>query len=593
MSLSWMQEAVVFLIAAVIAVPLFKRLGVGAVLGYLIAGMVIGPWLLGLVRDVDSILHFAELGVVLLLFVIGLELQPSRLWALRRPVFGLGTAQLLATGLILCGAGLAFGLSVTVALVVGLSLSLSSTALALQLLAERKQLTTQYGRASFAILLFQDLAAIPLLAILPLLAGGDQGWDWLGAVKAIAAMTGVIVIGRWVLRHYLRLAASADSHEVFVAATLLVVVGTALLMQQAGLSMALGSFLAGVLLADSEYRHELEADIEPFKGLLLGLFFIAVGMSVDLGLVAAQPLTILGLAAGLMAVKMLVLYALARLARHSHGSAVKLALFISQGGEFAFVLFGVAAGSDVLDKALSDTLIAVVSLSMAITPLLLSLNEKWLRIGQAAANPRAFDNIEPGEHRVIIAGFGRFGQMIARTLRMKKIPFTALEASFEQVDFVRKFGNKIYFGDASRLDLLRAARADLAEVFVLAIDDIEASVNTAAMVRKHYPHLKIYARARNRVHAYRLMDLGVDQVIRETLLSSLDLARGVLVGLGHSPTEAQEAVRRFRQHDDDLLARQHKIYKDEAQLIAATRQGAAELERLFEEDAGVAKRRVR
>ena len=593
MSLSWMQEAVVFLMAAVIAVPLFKRLGVGAVLGYLIAGMAIGPWLLGLVRDVDSILHFAELGVVLLLFVIGLELQPSRLWTLRRPVFGLGTAQLLATGLVLGGAGLAFGLPVTAALIVGLSLSLSSTALALQLLAERKQLTTQYGRASFAILLFQDLAAIPLLAILPLLAGGGPGWDWFGIVKAIAAMSGVIVIGRWVLRPYLRLAASADSHEVFVAATLLVVVGTALLMQQAGLSMALGSFLAGVLLADSEYRHELEADIEPFKGLLLGLFFIAVGMSVDLGLVAAQPWTILGLAAGLMAIKMLVLYALARLARHSHGAAVNLALFISQGGEFAFVLFGVAAGTNVLDKTLSDTLIAVVSLSMAITPLLVSLNEKWLRIGQAAAQSRAFDSIEPGEHRVIIAGFGRFGQMIARTLRMKKIPFTALEANFEQVDFVRKFGNKIYFGDASRLDLLRAARADLAEVFVLAIDDIEASVNTAAMVRKHYPHLKIYARARNRVHAYRLMDLGVDQVIRETLLSSLDLARGVLVGLGHSSSEAQEAVHRFRQHDENLLARQHKIYKDEAQLIAATRQGAAELERLFEEDASAGRRKDR
>jgi voltage-gated potassium channel Kch len=400
----------------------------------------------------------------------------------------------------------------------------------------------------------------------------------------VAVVLAVTLIGRWLLRPYLRLAASADSHEVFIAATLLVVVGTALLMQQAGLSMALGSFLAGVLLADSEYRHELEADIDPFKGLLLGLFFIAVGMSVDLRLVIQQPLTLLGLTLGLMAIKSLVLYVLARLARYSHGPAVNLALSISQGGEFAFVLFGVAAGARVLDQALSDKLIVVVSLSMALTPLLVALNETVFRIGRAAAEPREFDRIEPREHRVIIAGFGRFGQMIARTLRMKKIPFTALEASFEQVDFVRQYGNKIYFGDASRLDLLRAARADLAEIFVLAIDDMDASLRTAEMVKKHYPHLKIYARARNRVHAYRLMDVGVDKLIRETLLSSLELARDVLVGLGYSAAEADEAVRLFRQHDEDLLARQHKIHDDEAQIIATARQGAEELERLFGED---------
>jgi len=585
MNQSWMQEAVIFLAAAVIAVPLFTRLGLGAVVGYLSAGMLIGPWLLGLVSDVERILHVAELGVVLLLFVIGLELQPSRLWALRRPVFGLGGAQLLVTSLILGGAALLFGLPPVAALIVGLSMSLSSTALALKILAEKKQLTSQYGRASFAILLFQDLAAIPLLAVLPLLAGGmSQGWDWFGAAKVVAMVCVVIAAGHWLLRPYLRLAATANSHEVFIAATLLVVVGMALFMQQAGLSMALGSFLAGVLLADSEYRHELEADIEPFKGLLLGLFFIAVGMSVDLRLVAQQPLTIIGLTVGLMAVKALILYALARLNRCSHGSAVNLALYISQGGEFAFVLFGVAAGSNILDKTLADTLVVVVSLSMVVTPLLVSLNEKWLMIGHDVEQPRPFDPIEPREHRVIIAGFGRFGQMIGRTLRMKNIPFTALEASFEQVDFVRKFGNKIHFGDASRLDLLRAARTDLAEIFVLAIDDIDASVKTAAMVRKHYPHLKIYARARNRVHAYRLMDIGVDKLIRETLLSSLELARDIFVELGYSPAEAQETVQLFRQHDEKLLARQHKIHEDEAQLIAASKAGAEELERLFDED---------
>jgi len=583
--LSWVQEVVIFLAAAVIAVPLFTRLGLGSVVGYLSAGMLIGPWLLGLVSDVDEILHIAELGVVLLLFVIGLELQPSRLWALRRPVFGLGGAQLVVTSLILGGAALLFGLPPAAALVVGLSMSLSSTALALKILAEKKQLTSQYGRASFAVLLFQDLAAIPFLVALPLLGVGiSHGWDWFGAARVVAIVGAVVVAGHWLLRPYLRLAATANSHEVFVAATLLVVMGTALVMQQASLSMALGSFLAGVLLADSEYRHELEADIEPFKGLLLGLFFIAVGMSVDLRLVAQQPLTIVGLTAGLMTLKGLALYGLARLSRYSHGSAVNLALTISQGGEFAFVLFGVAAGSNILDRPLADTLVVVVSLSMVVTPLLVSLNEKWLKIGHDSAEARPFDEIEPRDHRVIIAGFGRFGQMIGRTLRVKNIPFTALESNFEQVDFVRKYGNKIHFGDASRLDLLRAARADLAEVFVLAIDDIEASVKTAAMVRKHYPHLRIYARARNRVHAYRLMDIGVDKLIRETLLSSLELARDILVELGHSPANAQETVRLFRQHDDKLLARQHKIHEDEAQLIAATKEGAEELERLFDED---------
>jgi glutathione-regulated potassium-efflux system ancillary protein KefC/glutathione-regulated potassium-efflux system protein KefB len=585
MNPSWMQQAVVFLAAAVVAVPLFTRLGVGAVLGYLAAGMVIGPWLLGFVSDVETILHFAELGVVLLLFVIGLELRPSRLWALRRPVFGLGTAQVVATALVLTGAGVAFGLPPTAAFMAGFSLSLSSTALVLQLLAEKNQLTTHHGRASFAVLLFQDLAALPLLAVFPLLGGGASAdTDWTGAAKAIAMLLAVIVIGRWLLRPYLRLAASARVHDIFIAATLLVPVGTAFLMAQVGLSMALGAFIAGVLLAESEFRHELEADIEPFKGLLLGLFFIAVGMSVDLGLVIERPLTLLGLTLGLIAIKAAVAYAIVRLARHPHATAVNMALYLSQGGEFAFILFGVAAGTGGLDKPLADMLTVVVSLSMAVTPLIVALNAKWLRIGEAA-EPPPFDPIDPQDHRVIIAGFGRFGQMIARTLRMKKIPFTALEASFEQVDFVRKFGNRIYFGDASRLDLLRAARADLAEVFVLAIDDVEVSMKTAEIVRKHYPHLRIYARARNRAHAYRLMDLGVDKVMRETFLSSVELARDVLVGLGHSTAEADEAARIFRRHDEELLARQHAIYEDEARLIAAARAGADELERLFEQDA--------
>jgi len=587
MTLSFVNQAVVFLGAAVIAVPLFKKLGMGAVLGYLVAGVVIGPWILGIINDADLILHFAEFGVVLLLFVLGLELRPTRLWELRHPIFGLGGAQVLVSGLALGVGGMALGLPTVKALVIGLVLSLSSTAFALQILAEKKQLTTHFGRASFAILLFQDLAAIPMLALIPMLAigGHNQEWSIGSAVFAVGIVVAVVVGGRWLLRPFLRLAASADNHEVFIAAALLVVVGTALLVQVAGLSMALGAFLAGVLLADSEYRHELEADIDPFKGLLLGLFFIAVGMTMNMGLLVDRPFVVLGLVVGLMLFKGVLLYALGRVFKLTHSAAVHLSLYISQGGEFAFVLFSTAAGAHVLDKELAELLIVVVSVSMAMTPLIILLNEKIFRFGMSQEQSRGFDSIEAREHRVIIAGFGRFGQMIARTLRMKKIPFTVLEASFEQVDFVRKFGNKIYFGDASRLDLLRAARADLAEVFVLAIDDIEASIKTAQMVRKHYPHLKIYARARNRMHAYRLMDVGVDRQIRETFLSSVELARDVLMAVGHSEAEANEAVRRFRQHDEALLKHQHTIHTDEAQLIASVRQGAEELERLFQEDA--------
>jgi len=588
--MTFLHEALVFLAAAVIAVPLSRRLGVGAVLGYLAAGLLIGPSVFGFVSDVGNILHFAELGVVLLLFVIGLELQPTRLWALRRSVFGLGGIQVLATALLLALAGIGFGLTPVTAIVAGTALSLSSTAFALQLLAEKNQLTTHHGRASFAILLFQDLAAIPLLAILPLLgAGAASGWNAVTGMKAAAAIVIVVGGGRWLLRPFLRFAASAANREVFLAAALLVVVGTALLMQQAGLSMALGSFLAGVLLADSEYRHELEADIEPFKGLLLGLFFIAVGMSANLGLVVRAPLTVLGLVVGLVAIKAAVLYAVARFSGQSRGAAFNLALYISQGGEFAFVLFGVAASVQIMDRALADLLVVVVSASMAVTPLLVMLNDKVFRIGCRTGTPREFDTIEARDHRVIIAGFGRVGQVVARVLRTQKIPFTALEANFEQVDFVRKFGSKIYFGDASRLDLLQAAGADKAEIFVLAIDDVEASLKTAQMVKTHYPHLTIYARARNRMHAYQLMDLGVPHIMRETFLSSLELARDVLLGLGQKAAEADTTAQRFRQHDEALLQQQQAFHHDEARLIASSRQARDELERLFEQDRAAVK----
>ena len=589
MTASWMEQAVVFLVAAVITVPLFSRLGLSAVLGYLAAGVAIGPWLLGLIREVEIILRFAELGVVLLLFVIGLELRPERLWALRRPALGFGSAQFFTTGLALSGAGLMLGFPPVAAVMIGFSLSLSSTALVLQLLAEKKQLTTFHGRTSFAVLLFQDLAALLLLVVFPFIGtvAIRQEAGWIEVVWAVGMVMAAIVAGRWLLRPFLRMAASARNNEIFIAATLLVAIGTAMLMELVGLSMALGAFLAGVLLAESEYRHELEAVINPFKGLLLGLFFIAVGMSVDVGLVIDRPLFIIGLTLGLVLIKITVVYVLARLARYGREPALNVALFISQGGEFAFVLFGVATVTGGLDAALADTLIAVVSLSMAITPLLVAANEYWRRLSKSAGTPPTplAGQSAAHDHRVIIAGFGRFGQVVARTLTMKHIPFTAIEASFEHADFLRTFGNCIYFGDASRLDILRTARADIAEIFVLAIDDVDTSVKTAEVIRRHYPHLKIYARARNRVHAYRLMDAGVDKLVRETHLSSIDLARDILIGLGHAPAEAAEAATAFRRHDEALLAQQHAVFQSEAQRIASARQGADELERLFEQDA--------
>jgi glutathione-regulated potassium-efflux system ancillary protein KefC/glutathione-regulated potassium-efflux system protein KefB len=556
------------------------------VLGYLAAGVIIGPWGLRLVAEVDNILHFAELGVVLLLFIIGLELQPSRLWVLRKSVFGLGGAQVLATGVVLGVAGLALGLPWPSALVMGLALAMSSTAFVLQVLAERNQLTTRHGRSTFAILLFQDLSVIPLLALVPLLgtAGAHRGDPWLSAALALAVIAAVVAGGRLLLRPVLHLIAQSRIQEIFTAAALLVVIGVSLLMSGVGLSMSLGAFLAGVLLADSEYRHELEANIQPFKGLLLGLFFISVGMSVDLGLIASRPALIVGAFLGLMALKAAVLWALARAAGHGEESARNLAIALCQGGEFAFVLFNLAAGHAVMERALVDLLIVVVSLSMAATPLALAGNDLLSRRLARARPQRPFDTFEQEAPRVIIAGFGRVGQIVGRILKLKRIAFTALDISPEQVQTVRRFGNKVHYGDASRLDLLTAAGASGAKLFVLAIDDVEASIRTARTVRRHFPDLTVYARARNRFHAHRLMDLGVELIERETFLGSLDLARQVLEAVGMAGWEAQQIVARFQAHDEQTLRRQHAVYHDETQLIQSARQAAEELQGLFESD---------
>ncbi len=582
-------EVAIFLGAAVLTVPLFRKLGLGSVLGYLFAGVVIGPWGFKLIGDIENVLHFAEFGVVLLLFVIGLELQPNRLWTLRKPVFGLGGAQVALTGAVIGIAAYGLGLGAPAAALVGVTLSLSSTALALQMLAEKHQLTTQHGRSSFAILLFQDLAVIPLLALVPLIGLKATGpMDSSGTIAGIGTVVILVVVvsgGRYILRYLLRIVAGTQIREVFTAMALLTVVGMALLMAWLGLSMALGAFLAGVLLADSEYRHALETDIEPFKGLLLGLFFIAVGMSLNVGVVIRDPGVIALLVLGLIAVKFAILFGLGRLFGLANASARSLAVAISQGGEFAFIILTVAVGGRIIEREVADLLIAVVTVSMAVTPLMFLLNETVLKRWLEKPAAREFDALPDEESPVIIAGFGRFGQIVARILRAKRIPFTALEINPEHVDFVRKFGNKVYYGDASRLDLLRTAKAETAAAFVLAIDDVEASLRTAETVRKHFPRLTIYARARNRKHAYQLMDLGVTVIRRETFLSSLDLAGSVLKGLGLSNSESQKIVETFEQHDEILLWAHYWHHNDENTMRALTKEGAEELEELLAQDA--------
>lgn len=583
-----LAQVAILLTAAVVAVSLFRLSRMSSILGFLAAGLIIGPWGLRLITDVTSILNASEFGVVLLLFVIGLELQPTRLWVMRRTVFGLGSAQVLCCGVVLGATAWWWGLPLMAACVVGFGLSLSSTPLVLQVLAERNQLKTQYGRAAFSILLFQDLAVLPVLAVLPLLSplqSARTGSPWFALVKLIAVIAIVTVGGRLVLRPALRVVARIRVTEVFTAAALLVVIGTALLVNEVGLSMALGAFLAGVVLADSEFRHELEADIEPFKGLLLGLFFIAVGMTANVGLILAQPLKVIAATALFMALKIVVVALVGRALGRARPAAWRMGFTLPAGGEFAFVLFALAARQRILDEGSAEFLVLVVTLSMMTAPLLLSVHDR-VRKALLAAGPQApFDNIDERDNRVIIAGFGRVGQIVSRVLRARHIKFTALDSNQTHVDFVRRFGNRIYYGDASRLDLLRAAGAESADLFVLAIDDMEASLRTAEIVHTYFPGLKVLARARNRQHAFALMDQKADYIVRETYGSSLELAEQVLIGLGDTPAVARAAVRKFRQHDERTLGEQYAFKEDEAKLISAARESAQQLERLFESDA--------
>jgi len=585
--MSVLAESLIFLIAAVICVSLSRRLGFGAVLGYLAAGIVIGPFGFSFVTDVDHILHFAELGVVFLLFLIGLELKPARLWIMRRLVFGLGTAQVLASAACITGVALLVGLDVQASIVVGLILALSSTAFVLQLLAEKKQLGSLHGRAAFSILLFQDLAAIPMIALLPFLGVGGTGADDVSTTRVIMTtlvLVAMIVGGRLLLRPILRVVANSEIPEIFTATALLVVISAALLMEAVGMSMVLGAFIAGMLLAESEYRHQLEADIAPFKGLLLGLFFIAVGMSVNIGLLVEIPGRIAIIVMLLMIAKTAVLIPIAmRFGMCDARAALKLAAVLSQGGEFAFVLFAIAASERVLPQSLINELVLAVAVSMMMTPLLYWLAERAGR-RMTQNDTREFDIPEQADNEVLIAGFGRVGQIVGRLLTILGKSFTALERDAGQVDFVRRYGSLVHYGDASRLDILHAAGAARARVFVLAVGDMEESLRIAEAVTRHFPALVIVARARNRRHAHKLMDLGITHIFRETLLSSLAMGETVLESLGENPEDARRIVSAFQEHDERLLREQHAIHDSEEKLIQSARETAAELEALLRVD---------
>ena len=570
----------IFLAAGVVAVPIFKRFGLGSVLGYLAAGMAIGPWGLSLASGPQAILEFAEFGVVMLLFLVGLELNPRRLWQMRKPIFGMGTVQVVAAVAAVSAAGWALGAPPVVSLVAGMGFAMSSTAIQLATLQEKRLLDTPGGQASFSVLLFQDLAVIPLMLVLGLLAPEHSraSLDWAAVGRALAMIALMIAAGRFALRPLLRVIAGTGQREVFVAFALLLVLGVAALMELVGLSMALGAFLAGVILAESEYRHELELDIEPFKGLLLGLFFIAVGMSVDVGLFVREPLLVFGVAAGVVALKVVLLYPVAKTFGYcGRADALLFALGLSQVGEFAFVLFG--AAGPLLPKPTLDVLNAAVAASMLSTPLLMMLYERVLAPRLSRVPERPADAID--EHNpVIVAGFGRFGQVVTRVLRTHHLNATVIDHDSNQIERVRRFGWKAYYGDVTRLDLLRAAGADTAKLLVVAIDDAEAAMRAVRLAKQHFPRLRILARARSRTDAYEYVEIGVP-CVRETFGSALLASEQALVLLGRAPETAHRAALEFRHYDEAQVARHAPFRKDVKQLIAMSLQERENLDQLL------------
>ena len=578
---------VALLAAATIAVPLTRRAGFGSVLGYLLAGIVIGPAGMRLVTETEQIGSVSSLGVIMLLFLIGLELRPQRLWVMRRAVFGLGTCQLVATAAALAGLAHLTGIGWSGATVLGAGLAMSSTAIVLPMLGERELLTSPAGRDSFAVLLFQDLAFIPLVALTPLLASGaamPNHVPWMDVAKGVAAIAVILIGGRFLMPPLFRAIGGARTPEVFTATALLIVAGTAFIAEKAGLSPSLGAFMAGVLLSESEYRHELQADIAPFEGLLLGFFFISVGMAADLTLALAHPVLLAGATGALLAAKTAIAFLLGKSKRLDTPNALRFALALPQASEFSFVLFGAAitVGALGTDTAAMATLTAAAS--MIATPVLFSASEKFLIPRLRPDKPVAFDTIDAEDNPVIICGFGRMGQIVGRVLRMHNIPFTALERDPGQVDVVRRFGNKVYFGDPTRLDVLRSAGAEQARLLVVALDHMEDVLHTVEVAKRNFPHLTILSRARNRRHAHLLMDRGVDGLVRDTFHSSLKLAELSLTALGIEADAATRAVALFRDHDEQTLIATQAMDADEQQLIQTTQQAAEELASLFEED---------
>ncbi|MDX1802570.1 MAG: monovalent cation:proton antiporter-2 (CPA2) family protein [Alcanivorax sp.] len=576
------SQALVLLGAALLLLPLFQRLGLGSILGYLAAGLAVGPLGLALIPEHQQVLHFAELGVVLMLFLVGLELAPQQLWAQRRRLLGLGGSQVvLSTALI----GVAFwllGYGGKASVAIGATLALSSTAFVVQMLVETNQLGSPQGRSAFSILLFQDLAVIPVLLLLPVLAGQQQGGQHPQLLWGLAALVAMAVAGKYLLNPWLGRLARLRNRELMTASALLLVLGSAALMDYLKLSMGLGAFVAGMLLANSPYREQLETDIQPFKGLLLGLFFMAIGMSMDLRLLVQDPGTVALFLVLLLALKALVLMLLGRIRRVPGRNTLLFAVLLSQGGEFAFVLLTQAQALALLPPTLVAQLNLVVALSMASTPLLLKLvNRVWPECPRQAGPAQADDELPDHHPRVVIAGLGRFGQITARILVARKIPFTALDSDPDEIALLRRYGNDVYFGDVTRLDLLHSAGLDQARVLVLAVDVVEDSLKVVALVRDHFPQVTIVARARDRQHAYRLHELGVELVIRETFESALLSARLTLMQLGVPESTAIELVRGFKDVDERLLREQVAHHGDTEKLMESSRRGRAELESLL------------
>lgn len=588
-----MQNVLVFLIAAVAVVPLAKRLRLGAVLGYLLAGLVIGPFGLRLILDAEVILHFAEFGVVLLLFLIGLELNPRRLWDMRRAIVGAGLSQLAMTAVPLLALAVLMGMAAGTAGVIGYVLALSSTPFAMQILEERRWTDTPTGKTAFSILLFQDIAVIPLLAVLPLLAGGgsELGGEamWIAIGRAVLILAAILVLGPRLARPVFRLVAATGSRELFTALSLLIVIAMALLVSAAGMSMAMGAFIGGVLLAESEYRHELEIDLEPFKGLLMGLFFMAVGMAIDVRLFLATPFALIGGTLVVMTVKFAVLFSLARLLGLRHHQPWQLAALLCQGGEFGFVVFSAAAGAKVMSQELADRLTTVIVLSMVLTPVVLGLVERFIERLYARRPQREADPIADPSLPVLIAGFGRFGQIVARLLNANGIGTTVIEQDPDQIELLRRFGHVVHYGDATRLDLLRAAGAARARLLIVALDNPEATLRVVDLAREHFPALPLIVRVRNRTQAYEMLERGIDGFERETFGGAMNVGVKALRALGFDAARARHAGELFIEHDETTLRELHAVRGDQKQLLSMVAAARGDLERLMqaEEGAGV------